>query len=157
MADSPNNSEPIVAQPTLSEPSAEIIIVQSFRRKPELRKTTLDMVVQAMRQPDLAHFTAAVITLVHTAHHADITMNLVADTHRNSTHTSRSDPRPHSTVIVTTDEQRANGERQTLHVYHDREQIYTDHKLFPEIHEASWTLEHARNIQAALLAEVDSA
>jgi hypothetical protein len=43
--------------------------------------------------------------------------------HRNASHTSSSDSKPHSTVHLATDDQSAMKRRQTLHVYHDEDLV----------------------------------
>jgi hypothetical protein len=66
------------------------------------------------------------------------TMDLVTDIHRNASHGSKSDRRVHATALLATDEQWENHKCQVLHVYHDKEYIYTDHQLIDEVIECRY-------------------
>ncbi|QKX62108.1 uncharacterized protein TRUGW13939_09264 [Talaromyces rugulosus] len=70
---------------------------------PALRNLTLTLIEEATRKPDLAHFTIA--TLKNT------------------------DPGPHSTVLLATEEQFQNNKGQTVHIYHDDQGHYDGHTL----------------------------
>ncbi|EON65279.1 hypothetical protein W97_04517 [Coniosporium apollinis CBS 100218] len=76
------------------------------------RNRTLDLVEEATKQPDLAHFTRAIL--------------------KNPAHTSHTDPREHATAMLATEEQAARNRAQTIHIYFDPNGRYIGHMLYPE-------------------------
>ncbi|GAM44034.1 hypothetical protein TCE0_060f19332 [Talaromyces pinophilus] len=81
-------------------------------RNPALRNLTLSLIEEATQKPDLAHFTIATL--------------------KNPSHTSHTDPRPHATVVLATEEQFQNNKGQTVHIYHDAQGRYDGHILYQE-------------------------
>ena len=49
---------------------------------------------------------------------------------RNPSHTSHTDPRPHATALLATEEQAARGKSQPIHIYHDEDLNYLGHALY---------------------------
>ncbi|KAI0502816.1 hypothetical protein F5B22DRAFT_631875 [Xylaria bambusicola] len=78
----------------------------------QVRKMTLGLIEVATQQSDLAMFTNATL--------------------KNPSHTSNTDPRPHVTVLLATDDQQALDRSQAVHIYHDGDGNYAGHVLFPE-------------------------
>ncbi|KAF2449340.1 hypothetical protein P171DRAFT_480429 [Karstenula rhodostoma CBS 690.94] len=81
-------------------------------RNSQLRHLTLNLVHEATKQPDLAHFTVAKL--------------------KNPTHTSHTDPERHATVLLATEEQAKTNKSHTVHIYHDENGKYTGHQMYPE-------------------------
>ncbi|UPX16753.1 uncharacterized protein EKO05_0007139 [Ascochyta rabiei] len=77
-----------------------------------LRHKTLNLIHQATKQPDLAHFTVATL--------------------KNPTHTSHTDSRQHATVLLATEEQVKSNKSQTVHIYHDDNGNYAGHRIYVE-------------------------
>ncbi|KAI0102124.1 hypothetical protein GGR51DRAFT_527898, partial [Nemania sp. FL0031] len=92
-------------------PRQAVRIAQTLKN-PAVREMTMNLVEAASRQPDLAVFTMATL--------------------KNTSHTSNSDPRPHVTVLVATEEQARADRCHAVHIYHDGNWNYTGHELFPE-------------------------
>ncbi|KAK4129913.1 hypothetical protein BT67DRAFT_446202 [Trichocladium antarcticum] len=81
-------------------------------KKQGLRNNTLNLVESATWQPDLAHFTQAML--------------------KNPSHTSHSDSRPHATALLATETQAAQYKSQAVHIYYDENYNYAGHTLFEE-------------------------
>ncbi|KAL2862712.1 uncharacterized protein BJX67DRAFT_292506 [Aspergillus lucknowensis] len=88
-----------------------IKLVQRIRN-PALRNQTLDLIVDASHQPDLAHFTYAAC--------------------KNPAHTSHTDLTPHTTALFATEEQYMNRKVQPVHIYHDEQGRYAGHVMYAE-------------------------
>ncbi|KAF2022233.1 hypothetical protein BU24DRAFT_339780 [Aaosphaeria arxii CBS 175.79] len=52
--------------------------------------------------------------------------------YRNPSHSSHMDPRPHTTVLLATEEQARNNKSHAVHIYHDQNGNYVGHVVFPE-------------------------
>ncbi|KAF2875292.1 hypothetical protein BDV95DRAFT_604048 [Massariosphaeria phaeospora] len=76
------------------------------------RSNTLKLIEEATKKPDLAHFTSAIL--------------------KNPSHTSHSDPTPHATALLATDDQAKNNKSQAVHIYHDENHNYIGHTLYEE-------------------------
>ncbi|KAH0337999.1 hypothetical protein KCU81_g7809, partial [Aureobasidium melanogenum] len=87
-----------------------IKLTQRLNRGP-VRTLSLNLIEEATKKPDLAHFTRAEL--------------------RSPSHTSKSDPRPHVTASLATEAQAAAGKVQVVHIYHDSNN-YIGHQLYEE-------------------------
>ncbi|KAF2628839.1 hypothetical protein BU25DRAFT_409864 [Macroventuria anomochaeta] len=81
-------------------------------RNSNLRHLTLNLIHEATKQPELAHFTVAKL--------------------KNPTHTSHTDSKQHTTVLLATEEQAKTNKSHTVHIYHDEIGNYTGHRIYPE-------------------------
>ncbi|KAA8641519.1 uncharacterized protein ATNIH1004_011655 [Aspergillus tanneri] len=81
-------------------------------KNPVLRNLTLNLIEEASQKPDMAHFTIAIL--------------------KNPSHTSHTDPRPHTTALFATEEQFKSNKAQTAHIYHDEQGQYVGHTLYQE-------------------------
>ncbi|QPH18577.1 hypothetical protein C2857_003653 [Epichloe festucae Fl1] len=92
-------------------PRGLVIFTQRIRNS-ALRNRTLNLIERATQEQDLAHFTKARL--------------------KNPSHTSRSDPIPHVTVLLSTDTQTELDRAQAVHIYHDEDWNYKGHTLYEE-------------------------
>ncbi|OCL14022.1 hypothetical protein AOQ84DRAFT_276106, partial [Glonium stellatum] len=51
---------------------------------------------------------------------------------RNPSHTSHSDPKPHATALLATEDQAKDDKSQAIHIYHNENENYTGYTLYPE-------------------------
>ncbi|OAL43435.1 hypothetical protein IQ07DRAFT_605760 [Pyrenochaeta sp. DS3sAY3a] len=94
------------------------------------RNNTLKLMEEATKKPELAHFTTAILILLQIT--ADVQKLHTFSIPKNPSHTSPSDPIPHATALLATDDQAKNNKSQTVHIYHEANHNYTGHILFEE-------------------------
>ncbi|KAG6119861.1 hypothetical protein E4U13_007214 [Claviceps humidiphila] len=97
-------------------PTRQVLVIEDLSQDHDWVARNVLVLREALRQPDLAHFTRVAFT--------------------NCSHSSTADPKLHATAFLSTEAQAEQNVCQALHVYHTMDRAgsltYTGHLLYEE-------------------------